>query len=162
MILFVITPDLFAQSSTASANSNLAAAMDKVAADVYKPDIPGAAIIVVRNGQVIFRKGYGIANLELNVSIRPEMVFRLGSITKQFTAVIKRQKKGRGFSTRAPCFCVATQPARRFQGDTSPPRISSPAVQKFDFRAMKGPPDLPIHALQPSKGRVDASPQEEG
>src|SRR5207253_5461596 len=87
MILFVITPDLFAQSSTASANSNLAAAMDKVAADVYKPDIPGAAIIVVRNGQVIFRKGYGIANLELNVSIRPEMVFRLGSITKQFTAV---------------------------------------------------------------------------
>jgi D-alanyl-D-alanine carboxypeptidase len=87
MILLVIAPDLVAQSSTASTNSDLAAAMDKVAGDVYKPDIPGAAIIVVKNEKVIFRKGYGLANLELNVPIRPEMVFRLGSITKQFTAV---------------------------------------------------------------------------
>ena len=61
--------------------------MDRVAADVYKPDAPGAAIIVVKDGQVIFRKGYGLANLELGVAIRPEMVFRLCSVTKQFTAV---------------------------------------------------------------------------
>ena len=55
-------------------------------ATVYKPDRPGAAISVVKNGQAIFRKAYGLANLELNVPMRPEMVFRLCSVTKQFTA----------------------------------------------------------------------------
>jgi CubicO group peptidase (beta-lactamase class C family) len=78
---------VFAQSATVPADSNFAAAMDEVAAPIYKPDAPGAAIIVVKNGQVIFRKGYGLANIELNVPIRPEMVFRLCSVTKQFTAV---------------------------------------------------------------------------
>lgn len=48
---------------------------------------PGASIIVARNGQVVFRKGYGLANIELAVPIEPQMIFRLGSITKQFTAV---------------------------------------------------------------------------
>lgn len=53
----------------------------------YKPTEPGAAVILVRDGRVLFRKGYGMANLELAVPIEPDMVFRLGSITKQFTAV---------------------------------------------------------------------------
>jgi D-alanyl-D-alanine carboxypeptidase len=86
-ILLMAMPRTFSQTPATSANGDLAASMDKVASDVYKPDLPGAAIIVLKNGQVIFRKGYGIANLELNVPIRPEMVFRLASITKQFTAV---------------------------------------------------------------------------
>jgi D-alanyl-D-alanine carboxypeptidase len=85
--LLLVTPNIIAQSSADPANKELAGAMDKVAADVYKPDIPGAAIIVVKNGQVIFRKGYGLANIELNVPVKPEMVFRLCSVTKQFTAV---------------------------------------------------------------------------
>jgi D-alanyl-D-alanine carboxypeptidase len=51
------------------------------------PDTPGAAVIVVRDGRVLLRKGYGLAHLELQVPIAPEMVFRIGSITKQFTAV---------------------------------------------------------------------------
>lgn len=87
VILLAAAPDTFSQTSATSSSNDLAPAMDKVATAVYKPDIPGAAVIVVKNGQVIFRKGYGLANLELNVPIRPEMVFRLCSITKQFTAV---------------------------------------------------------------------------
>ena len=43
-------------------------------------------MIVVRNGEVVLRKGYGLANVELGVPIEPGMVFRLGSVTKQFTA----------------------------------------------------------------------------
>jgi CubicO group peptidase (beta-lactamase class C family) len=86
MILLIATPRTLSQIPAASANGDLTASMDKVAGDVYKPDVPGAAIIVVKDGRVIFRKGYGLANLELNVPIRPEMVFRLASITKQFTA----------------------------------------------------------------------------
>src|SRR3954462_10712482 len=86
MLLFFTTPHVFSQSPARPADSGLTVHMDHVAGDVYKPDIPGAAIIVVKNGQVIFRKGYGLANMELNVPIKPEMVFRLASITKQFTA----------------------------------------------------------------------------
>jgi D-alanyl-D-alanine carboxypeptidase len=51
------------------------------------PDGPGAAVVVARSGRTVFRAGFGTANLELGVRIEPEMVFRLGSITKQFTAV---------------------------------------------------------------------------
>ncbi len=66
---------------------DLAAKIDAVMAGVYKPGDPGAAIIVRKDGQTIFRKGYGMADLELSVAVEPDMVFRLGSITKQFTAV---------------------------------------------------------------------------
>jgi CubicO group peptidase (beta-lactamase class C family) len=54
---------------------------------VYKPDEPGAAVIVRKDGKTVFRKGYGLADLELGVAVAPDMIFRLGSITKQFTAV---------------------------------------------------------------------------
>jgi len=53
----------------------------------YPPDGPGAAVIVVKDGQIILRKGYGLANMELGVPIQPETVFKIGSVTKQFTAV---------------------------------------------------------------------------
>jgi CubicO group peptidase (beta-lactamase class C family)/uncharacterized protein YneR len=65
----------------------LATKIDTVMSETYKPGEPGAAIIVRKDGRTIFRKGYGLADLELGVPIEPDMVFRLGSITKQFTAV---------------------------------------------------------------------------
>jgi D-alanyl-D-alanine carboxypeptidase len=66
---------------------DLAQRIDAVMSEVYKSGQPGAAVIVRMNGRTIFRKGYGLADLELQVPIEPDMVFRLGSITKQFTAV---------------------------------------------------------------------------
>lgn len=75
-----------AARAASSTNGDLAPAMDKEMSAVYQPESPGAAVIVVKNGKVVFRRGYGIANLELNVPVRPEMVFRLCSVTKQFTA----------------------------------------------------------------------------
>jgi len=65
----------------------LAKRIDAVMSEVYKPGEPGAAVIVRKDGRTIFRKGYGMADLELGVPVEPDMVFRLGSITKQFTAV---------------------------------------------------------------------------
>lgn len=67
--------------------TDLAQKIDELLKPLYDDDKPGAAVIVARDGDVIFRKGYGMANLELGVPIEPHMVFRLGSITKQFTAV---------------------------------------------------------------------------
>jgi D-alanyl-D-alanine carboxypeptidase len=63
------------------------ARIDQLLRATYPADEPGAVVLVVKDGQVLLRQGYGMANLELWVPLRPEMVFRLGSITKQFTAV---------------------------------------------------------------------------
>ncbi|HMA53325.1 MAG TPA: serine hydrolase domain-containing protein, partial [Acidobacteriota bacterium] len=78
-----------ARVSAASAvpDNDLAAKIDAVMAAVYKPGEPGAAIIVRKDGRTILRKGYGLADLELGVAVEPDMIFRLGSITKQFTAI---------------------------------------------------------------------------
>jgi CubicO group peptidase (beta-lactamase class C family) len=49
-------------------------------------DSPGAAIAVVRDGEVVFKRGYGSAQLEYGVPITPETVFHVASVSKQFTA----------------------------------------------------------------------------
>lgn len=52
----------------------------------YTGDVPGASVLVVRNGGVIFKKSYGLANLEERVAAAPDTNYRLASVTKQFTA----------------------------------------------------------------------------
>jgi CubicO group peptidase (beta-lactamase class C family) len=82
---FCLSFVVFAQAP--AANNNLAATFDADLAKMFKANEPGAAAIVVKDGQVIFRKGYGMAHLELGVANAPDHIFRIGSITKQFTAV---------------------------------------------------------------------------
>ncbi len=66
--------------------ADLAGRLDRLLAATYPAAEPGAAVLVEKEGQVVLRRGYGMASLELGVPIRPDMVFRIGSITKQFTA----------------------------------------------------------------------------
>ena len=61
--------------------------IDALLAKAIPADGPGVAAIAVKDGKTVFRKAYGMANLELGVPLSPDSVFRLGSITKQFTAV---------------------------------------------------------------------------
>ena len=81
----------------ATAPADLAAYADQLLAAAYPADQPGAAAIVVKDGQVMLRKGYGMANLELAVPVSPDMVFEIGSITKQFTAaaILLLQERGK-------------------------------------------------------------------
>ncbi len=58
-----------------------------ILAEYYAPDEPGAAAIVAKGDQILYRGAIGKAEMELDVDARPEHIFRLGSITKQFTAV---------------------------------------------------------------------------
>jgi CubicO group peptidase (beta-lactamase class C family) len=60
--------------------------VDTIMASAFPPDGPGATVIVTVNGNVAVRKAYGLANLETKTPMRPEMVFELGSVTKQFTS----------------------------------------------------------------------------
>lgn len=75
-----------ATPAATAADSALVQALDALAAENYPADQPGAAILVEKDGQALLRKGYGMANLELGVPVRPDMVFEVGSVTKQFTA----------------------------------------------------------------------------
>ena len=59
---------------------------DYVREQMKEHQIPGLALAIIRSGEPTRTGGYGLANLELNVPVRPETVFEIGSITKQFTA----------------------------------------------------------------------------
>ncbi|MGB4847941.1 MAG: serine hydrolase [Saprospiraceae bacterium] len=60
---------------------------DKILSEQFRTDEPGAAVLVSRNGQVIYKKVFGMANLELDVPMQMDNVFWVASIGKQFTAV---------------------------------------------------------------------------
>ncbi|MEJ7702143.1 MAG: serine hydrolase domain-containing protein [Pyrinomonadaceae bacterium] len=47
---------------------------------------PGVAVAVVKDGKIVFQKGYGTANLEYDLPITPKTVFQIASVSKQFTA----------------------------------------------------------------------------
>jgi len=52
----------------------------------FRENTPGVSVLIKKDGKVIFKKGYGLANLENKTPITPKTNFRLASITKQFTA----------------------------------------------------------------------------
>ena len=70
---------------------------DSVFNAFIKTNEPGVAVLVAQNGKILFEKGYGLADVEHRVAITPATKFRIGSITKQFTAaaILKLQEEGK-------------------------------------------------------------------
>src|SRR5580698_3007677 len=76
-----------AQAQT-PADKSLAVSIDKVAtAAVAAGESPGLEVAVIRDGRTVLMKSYGSADLEEHVPVSNDGVFRIGSVTKQFTAV---------------------------------------------------------------------------
>src|SRR5688572_4857471 len=71
-----------------STKSDKAAKIDEVLALANKYKLFNGSALVAENGKVIYKKGHGLANMEWNIPNTPETKFRLGSITKQFTAAL--------------------------------------------------------------------------
>jgi D-alanyl-D-alanine carboxypeptidase len=69
----------------------------KANAVVAGKNAPGIQVAVRRKGAVIYSKGFGLANLETGTPVGPTSVFRIGSVTKQFTAaaLLQLQEAGR-------------------------------------------------------------------
>lgn len=65
---------------------SLAAQVDQVFAQWDKPDSPGCTCAVMRDGEVVYSRAFGMANLEHGVSLTPQSVFHVASVSKQFTA----------------------------------------------------------------------------
>ena len=74
-------------TATAPLQADLVSQVDALLSPVFKAGEPGAAVLVMKDGKPLVRKAYGMADLELGVPLQPEHVFRIGSMTKQFTAV---------------------------------------------------------------------------
>ena len=74
-------------TSAISAPENFSAKVDEVFSDIDNQNAPGCAVGVIEQGKWLHKAGYGMANLELNVPITTSSIFRLGSVSKQFTAM---------------------------------------------------------------------------
>lgn len=61
-------------------------AFDSILAPHFDQHSPGASVIVTKRGRVLFRKAYGLANIEQDIPLQADDLFRAGSLTKQFTA----------------------------------------------------------------------------
>jgi CubicO group peptidase (beta-lactamase class C family) len=70
----------------ASATDQPDAIDDYIHAEMATQHVPGLALLVSRGGQVVRAQGYGLANVELQVPVKPETIFQSGSVGKQFTA----------------------------------------------------------------------------
>ena len=60
--------------------------VDRLFSDYDNLQTPGAAVAIIQNGAVVYKKGYGSANLEYDIPITPQTVFHIASVSKQFTA----------------------------------------------------------------------------
>lgn len=61
--------------------------VDKVFAQWDKPDSPGCELAVIKDGPIVYKRGYGMANLEHNIPMSPASIMDTGSVSKQFTAM---------------------------------------------------------------------------
>lgn len=75
------------------------------------------SVLVAENGNVIYKKGIGLANIEWNISNEPDTKFRLGSITKQFTSMIIMQLVEKGKIKLDDKLSEYVQYYRKDQGD---------------------------------------------
>jgi len=60
-------------------------------------DTPGVAVAVVKDGSILYKKGYGMSNLEYDIPITPSSIFHIASISKQFTvfSILLLEKEGK-------------------------------------------------------------------
>jgi len=56
--------------------------------ELKETNTPGAAVAVVSGDRRVFSKGFGVANIETGAPVTPDTLFRIGSVTKMFTAVV--------------------------------------------------------------------------
>lgn len=87
--LVLLAFSLFAQvaGSQSATEDALADHFDKVLSMQFPGGAPGVTVLAARNGEILYHKAFGTANLEADIPMQTDHVFRIGSVTKQFTAI---------------------------------------------------------------------------
>lgn len=83
LLVILLSPRSSAQQPS---TSDLTARVDKVFVAVDKPTSPGCSLAVMKDGKIVYKRGYGIADLDHDVPVRPDTSFHAASLSKQFTA----------------------------------------------------------------------------
>ena len=100
-------------TATKLTDQQITAKADEYMSAAVKVDGFSGSVLVARDGKPIFNKGYGMANIELGVPNAPQTVYRLGSVTKQFTgmAITILQERGKLSVNDPICKYLADCPA---------------------------------------------------
>ncbi|NCF73581.1 MAG: serine hydrolase [Gammaproteobacteria bacterium] len=85
-VLLVVALGVFGETATATPDDE-AARVDALFTHFDEGIQPGAAVLVIKDGEVVFQRGYGYADLKNKVRIDANSSFRLGSVSKQFTTM---------------------------------------------------------------------------
>ena len=113
-ILVVVTLINLAAAAAAAPQSTeqTAAKVDEYMNAAVRTNGFSGSVLVARDGQPVFSKGYGMANYELSVPNTPQTVFRLGSLTKPFTAtaIMMLQERGRLKTSDSICKLLSDCP----------------------------------------------------
>ncbi len=88
LIVFIFQAWGFSQDKTTQ--------IDELMTLYQKHERFNGTVLVAESGKIIFKKGYGLANVEWNIPHKPNTKFRLGSITKQFTSMLIMQLVNEG------------------------------------------------------------------
>jgi len=83
LIFFCVFLHLCAGAQTPATTAAVSA---YVKAEMQRQHIPGLSLLVVKSGKIVRAEGFGLANVELQVPVKPQTVFQSGSMGKQFTA----------------------------------------------------------------------------
>src|SRR5215813_13177579 len=87
LLTFTLFSIASAQTPAPGAQSDIASRVDQLFSRFDRPDSPGCALGVIKDGKLIYKRGYGMANLEHNIPISPTTVFNVASASQQFTAM---------------------------------------------------------------------------
>ncbi len=90
LVLFILTCTIQSQTDKQKQVDELFAKWDT-------DNTPGAAVAIVKDGTIVYKKGYGIANLEYDIPITPNSIFHIASVSKQFTvfSILLLEKQGK-------------------------------------------------------------------
>jgi CubicO group peptidase (beta-lactamase class C family) len=86
VVILIFSCAISCASAQAQNASTTTAVTEYVKAEMQRQHIPGLSLLVVRNGKTVRAQGFGLANVESQVPVKPETVFQSGSVGKQFTA----------------------------------------------------------------------------
>ncbi|MDQ3819352.1 MAG: beta-lactamase family protein, partial [Acidobacteriota bacterium] len=86
VVLSLVPGPLVAAQGLSGASTDLSQKVDQLFSREDKRDSPGCAVGIIRDGKIIYQRGYGMANLDFNIPNSPATVFNVASVSKQFTA----------------------------------------------------------------------------
>jgi len=73
--------------SVGQENKKISKEIEQYLSSRYKDDQPGIAVLVSKNDKILYKNGFGMANLEWQIPVGTNTVFQIGSVTKLFTAL---------------------------------------------------------------------------